>query len=433
MNLQERVQQLEEENKALKAENRYLKEAIKALEKRLAELEGLLRDKSKPAFVKEEVRRYHLKTGQKEGHLGVSRTVPEQIDEKKEIDTNRCPDCDAHLSDIVEKRTRYVTDIPVMKAITTEYTICRRYCKRCKHVVEPVIEALPHARFGLRLMLLVLILKLDKRMPSKQLTSLLELQYSLKISDGEVYGMLRQLAEAFGSYYATLQEKIKNALVKHSDETGWRENGKNRWLWLFINKQAALYLVRKRRSSKVPITELGDQRDKIVNSDRLVVYTRLAEKTGCLQQLCWAHILRESERLAKRYPEARYIHKRLKYIYRQATSEKPPSVEKLLHWTDLIVDTRRYRIPRVYKFAKSICRKHRDDLFRFVGNPEVESTNNRAERGLRHAVVMRKISNGSRSEQGSEITAKLLSVVQTVKMNSPNPMSFMMNVLQERK
>lgn len=424
---------LEEEVKLLREENRYLKEAIKALERRLAELEGLLKDKSQPAFVKEEVRQYHKKTGQKEGHPGVSRTTPAQIDEKKELDTTRCPDCDSSLSDIAEKRTRYVTDIPLMKATTTEYTICRRYCRRCKHVVEPRIEALPHARFGLRLMLLVLILKLDKRMPSKQLTSLLELQYGLKISDGEVYGMLRQLAEAFGSYYATLQEKIKNALVKHSDETSWREDGKNRWLWLFINREAALYLIHEKRSSKVPIAELGDQLDNIVNSDRFSAYSQLAKKTGCLQQLCWAHILRESERLAKLYPEARYIHKRLKHIYFRATSEKPPSVEKLLHWTDLIVDARRYRIPRVYKFARSICWTHRENLFRFVGNPEVESTNNRAERGLRHAVVIRKISNGSRSEQGSEITAKLLSVVQTVKMNDPNPMSFMMNVLQERK
>lgn len=424
---------LEEEVKLLREENKYLKEALRAFGIRLAELEGLLKDKGKPSFVKEEARQYHKKTGQKEGHPGVSREVPEQIDEKKEIDTNHCPDCDAPLSDIIEKRIRYVTDIPVMKAITTKYIICRRYCKRCKYVVEPCIEALPHARFGLRLMLLVLILKLDKRMPSKQLTSLLELQYGLKISDGEVYGMLRQLAEAFGSYYTTLQEKIKSALVKHSDETGWRENGKNRWLWLFINREAALYLIHEKRSSKVPIAELGDQRDKIVNSDRFSAYSQLAKKTGCLQQLCWAHILRESERLAKLYPEARYIHKRLKYIYVRAISENPPSVEKLLHWTGLIVDTRRYRIPRVYKFAKSICRTHRDNLFRFVGNPEVESTNNRAERGLRHAVVIRKISNGSRSEQGSEITAKLLSVVQTVKMNNVNPMSFMMNVLQERK
>jgi len=69
----------------------------------------------------------------------------------------------------------------------------------------------------------------------------------------------------------------------------------------------------------------------------------------------------------------------------------------LLHWIDLIAD-RVYRSSEVYKFVKSICRFHRENLFRFVDNPEIDSTNNRAERGLRHAVVIRKISNGSRSK-----------------------------------
>ena len=93
MNLKKRVQQLEEENKFLKEENRYLKMALEAIEKRLLELEGLMKEKSKPSFVKEDVRRYHHKTGQKEGHEGVSRETPEKIDEVKKWDVKECPDC----------------------------------------------------------------------------------------------------------------------------------------------------------------------------------------------------------------------------------------------------------------------------------------------------------------------------------------------------
>ena len=69
-----------------------------------------------------------------------------------------------------------------------------------------------------------------------------------------------------------------------------------------------------------------------------------------------------------------------------------------------------------------------EDLFRFVDNPQIDSTNNRAERGLRHAVVIRKISNGSRSENGAEITGRLLSVLQTAKLQSRDYISFM-NIL----
>src|SRR3989344_6038884 len=113
MNLKKRVQQLEEENKFLKEENRYLKMALEAIEKRLLELEVFAKEKSTPSFVKEDVRSYHHKT------------------------------------------------------INTENIICGRYCKTCDKIVEPkVTDALPNARFGLRLMLLVLALKLDSRVPS---------------------------------------------------------------------------------------------------------------------------------------------------------------------------------------------------------------------------------------------------------------------------
>ena len=430
MNLEERIKELEEENKGLK-------ETVLALTKRIEELEELVKEKSRPVFIKEEIIHRHAKTGQKEGHLGISRTIPDKIDEVKELKEDSCRFCGSHVGDTIEVRRRYVVDIPEVKAVTTEYVIHRRYCKHCKKVVEPSVPALPRARFGLRLMLLVLLLKLDKRMPSKQITSFLEVQYGLKLSDGEVYGMLRQLAEAFGSYYEEIKEKIKSALVKHSDETGWRENGKNRWLWLFINKEVALYLIREKRSSKVPAAELGDQQGNTVISDRLNAYTQLAKVSGCTQQICWAHILRESGRLAELYPEARYVHKRLKTIYATACSYNHSATaaqkEQLLHWIDVIATSRTYQNTSVYKFVKSICRKHHDNLFRFVDNPEIESTNNCAEQGLRHAVVMRKISNGSRSAQGAETTAQLLSITRTIKMNAQNPMDFMMNWLQKGK
>jgi len=134
--------------------------------------------------------------------------------------------------------------------------------------------------------------------------------------------------------------------------------------------------------------------------------------------------------LAKHYSEAKYIHKRIKFIYKKA--KEGEKKEKLLRWIDLI-SNRKYHGTEVPKFVKSICRKHREDLFRFVDNPEVEPTNNLAERGLRHAVVMRKISGGSRSNRGAETTAKLLSALQTIKMQEGNVIENMVNLLQNTK
>ena len=433
MNLEKRVKDLEEKlSKALKRieELESFEKENKLLKKRIEELEKLVKEKSKPSFVKEDVRIYHHKTGQKEGHEGVSRETPKEIDEVKKWDIKECPDCGTKLSKIQRKRRRYVTDIEV-KTKNTENIICGRYCKTCNKIVEPrFTDALPNARFGLKLMLLVLALKLDSRVPSNKIVSILDTIFQIKISDGEIYGILTQLKTAFGDYYAELEKKIKEALIKNIDETSWRIDGKNYWLWNFINKEVALYVVRKNRSGKVPISILGNQEGKTIVSDRFSAYNELVKKRGCEQQICWSHILRNSKDLAEHYQEAKYIHKRLKYIYDKAKHEE--NKENLLHWIDLIA-SRAYRSSQVYKFVKSICRNHRENLFRFVDNPEIDSTNNRAERGLRHAVVIRKISNGSRSKDGAEITANLLSVLQTAKLQSNNPINFMTNLLYKGK
>ena len=121
----------------------------------------------------------------------------------------------------------------------------------------------------------------------------------------------------------------------------------------------------------------------------------------------------------------------LRVVHKKAKEDKI-SKEELLKWIDLIA-SRRYRSTEVYKFVKSVCKNHREDLFRFVDNSQIDSTNNRAERGLRHAVIIRKISNGSRSEDGAEVTANLLSVLQTEKLQSDNPMNFMMDLLYKGK
>ena len=418
MGLKKRVKELEELVTILLKENKQLKKEIE-------ELRNLVKEKSKPSFVKEDIKEEPDKSGQKKGHEGYSRHIPERIDEIKPLDSEDCKYCGEKLSGIQNVRARTVTDIEV-RTINMQYIIHGRYCKNCGKIVEPdVNDALPNARFSLRLMLWIMFMKIEIRMPSNKITEFLQL-FGLEISDGEIYNILNQLKEAYGDYYETLLNKMREAKSKHIDETSWRIDGENNWLWIFINKESALYVIEKERSSKVPIKILGNQEDKFITTDRHSAYNVLVEETGCLQQVCWTHLIRNSKDLARHYKEAKYIHKRMKYIYHRA--KKGEKKERLLHWIDLIA-SRPYTINQVFKFVKSICRNHREDLFRFVDNPNVSPSNNLAEQGLRQGVVIRKISGGSRSKQGAETTAKLLSVMQTIKMQEGNIIDNMMNLL----
>ena len=72
------------------------------------------------------------------------------------------------------------------------------------------------------------------------------------------------------------------------------------------------------------------------------------------------------------------------------------------------------------KFVKNLLKWKREWLFQFVMNPHVEPTNNRAEMGLRHSVIYRKTSGGSRTESGAEIYTRIYSIYYTPKLRGKN-------------
>jgi len=440
---------IDKENARLKKENERLRDDVRELKEKidriLKEFENTKKEfekyKSKypateavPSFVKPAVKSRHKKNGQKAGHTGYSRHIPERVDAVKPLLVEKCPDCGGELSDVQEIRTRYVEDIPeIPSTVVTEYQIERRYCGNCKKLVEAdVPDALPNARFGLRLMLLVAFLRVGLAMPVNKVVALLKAQYNLAISDGEIVNICAQVADAFNDYYAAIQETIKNADTKHIDETGWRIDGKNCWLWAFINKEVALYAIRRRRNHDVPASILGNQSGKISTDDRFPAYNVLERKTGLSQQKCWVHILRNSKELAKRYWEAKSIHRRLKGAYRKAKSYEhhatQEQVDALLGRIDRVT-ARTYKHSVVAKFVQSVCVRHRGNLFRFATNPAIDGDNNIAERAIRKGVIIRKVCGGNRSERGARITERLLSVVETLKLQGENPLAGMRNAI----
>lgn len=395
----EELEVFERENKLLRIRIEELEKALKGDNKK---------ERAVPDFIKENRRRRQKKPGQKEGHEGCSRPLPKEVDE--EVEVNKCPDCGTELngSEIVE---RYGEDIVFSKRKVTKYYEMKGWCSKCKKMkTAQTTDLLPKCRFGMNLMLFVCFQKYGLALTINKIKKELMTYFNIEVSEGEISQILTKLGNAFGGEYEKLKQEMREMSVSYTDDTSWRENGKNSQLWIFINQKIALYKIERDRSHEVALSVLGKDYDGIIPSDRHSSFNRLEEETKCKQQKCWAHILRNSEDYAKYHPEGKYVHKRLKFIFKK--SQEGETEEKLLHWIDLIAG-RTYTSTHVYKFVKSICRTHRENLFRFIGNPEVEPTNNRAERGLRPLVVMRKISGGTRSKNGTHATEVLSSIIQT--------------------
>ena len=222
----EEVKRLLDENKKLKDENKRLK---KEKEEIVKEKEEIVKEKEEIEKAFEEFKAKHTVTvsnlrkalniradskkeplplGAPKGHKGYARHVPERYDYIKALIPKRCPCCNTILGETQEIRQRYVTDIKlVSKTITTRYDIHRKYCPKCKKLVEQQApNVLPHARFGLNIMLLVMYLKLGLRLPCNKICDFFMTLYSLSISEGEIIVILRQLANVFGDYYIYLEK-----------------------------------------------------------------------------------------------------------------------------------------------------------------------------------------------------------------------------------
>jgi len=423
MNLKKRIEELE--RIAKRQEEIIIKQAekIKELEEQLQSLkEGNI---ERPSFVKTSLKTYQKTPGQKEGHEGITRPIPKEVDE--EITLEKCPDCGTKLS-TTEVRERYVEDIVFPKKVVRKYYQHRGWCCNCKEIKTATTkDALPKFRFGLTLMLFVCFQKIGLALTINKIKKELETYFNIQISEGEISQIITKTAKHFRNEFENLKQEMRSMSVCYTDETSWRENGRNRWLWTFINERIALYKIDKSRGAKVPLKVLGKGYEGIVSSDRYSAYNMFESQSKCKQQKCWTHILRNSRDLAEHYPEAKYLHRRLKFIYKKA--KEGEKKEKLLHWIDLIAE-KKYPRSEIPKFVKSICIKHRENLFRFVDNPEVESTNNRAERGLRPLVVMRKISGGNRSKAGVRATEIFSSVINSWQLQGRNFINEGMNYLQ---
>ena len=105
-----------------------LREENKQLRERIEELEGKQKEMAKPDFIKDPVDTIPKKTGQKKGHAGYSRHIPERIDEIKPLDIEECTDCGKELSGIQDVSSRVITDMEIIVK-NTQYVIHRIYCK----------------------------------------------------------------------------------------------------------------------------------------------------------------------------------------------------------------------------------------------------------------------------------------------------------------
>ena len=365
--------------------------------------------------------------GARIGHRGYHRPVPDHVDEDRKVSITQCPHCWSNLSDSFTARTRIIEDIPVIRPTIIRYTIERRYCSKCKKPVEPVIrEALPKAALSLRTMLVIAYMKTVERLPAARVSELMRDLFGLHVTEGEVMHIVRQLSKHLGPEYRRLVRRVRKARARYMDETTWRTDGRNSYVWVFVTEAESIYVMGS-RSHEVPLKVLG-KHNGVDMHDGFSAYIALAKITKNPQGWCRSHVMNDAKDLVQyNKTEGNYILSTLRRAYKMAEKllEKPvesvtESDMQAVYGEFLHIDIP-YESKKCSGFVRTRLRRKRDDIFRFVLDRSVDSTNNRAERAIRPIVTYRKVSGGSRSDRGARDFARVYSVLESQRKKGKLP------------
>lgn len=444
-----RIDRLEQRNVKLAAENKTLKQKLADL---TAELKQRPR-RSPPPFVKADVPlRHKRKPGRKKGHVAALRPMPEKIDvhETVAVPVDNfgkacCPECRSQLSG-VEHHERIVEELVPSEVITTCYHTTSGWCPHCRKPVEsrgenqPPAADLPQAQLGLNALCTAMVMRVCYRLPLRQITRLFLDLPGLKISPGAIVKQIKRVGKWLEKQYHRLKLVIRAAGVVHADETGWRTNGKNGYLWTLNTAEHTLYHVDRSRGGKVIVDLLGKafgHGDQTLVSDFYGVHDQFDGP----QQKCLVHLLRElRDTVGKRSELADHrFFKRCKRLVQDMLrlKKRRGNLKAANYWRQVERIERRledlakqqWNDPDADRLAGRLS-KYRSKLTTFLHKKEVDGTNNAAERAIRPAVVMRKITGGSRSAEGARAWAILASVMRTAEQQGRNVLETLKTLLR---
>jgi transposase len=266
-----------------------------------------------------------------------------------------------------------------------------------------------------------------------------ETVFDAPVALGSVAKLEQEVSAALQPAYQEAKKVVQEAEVKNVDETGWKENGKKRWLWMAATTTVVVFLIHTLRSVVALRKLLGEKLNSILCSDRWKAYDHWPTSK---RQVCWAHLKRNWEKMLERGGSAARIakaclsvHKRvfeLWHLFRgggrsrlQLGDDMAPLMLELL---DILQHGKRCHDRKTQRFCVRLLNQF-VAIWTFVVTEGVEPTNNHAERVLRRAVLWRRRSFGCHSPEGCRFVERILSVVQTLRLQKRSALQFLQDAI----
>ena len=385
--------------------------------------------------------------GAQPGHPGHARppVPPEQVDTVVEHRRATCPQCatalPADLPPVGAPRLHQVWEVPPVRPTITEHRFPTVTCPHCAYpVTAPPPAELPPGAFGPHLAALVALLHGRYRLSARECAALLGEVFGVPLGLGSVPALCQQVSAALAAPYAEAAAYVHAQPVANADETGWKQAGQRRWLWVAVTALVTLFRVDPHRSAAALQALLGPAFGGVVGSDRYSAYEVLPLDH---RQLCWAHLKRDVQAFAERdggvgdwgRSGLGHIHQLFTawHAFRQGTTDRAglqaalePIQQAVRDW---LTAGLALELPAAAQWSRALLARDAA-LWTFAYVAGVEPTNNAAERALRPAVLWRKGCFGAVSTTGNEFVERILTVIATCRQQNRHLWTFLGDAVQ---
>jgi transposase len=375
---------------------------------------------------------------------------PDRVNHVVPLVPTECNHCHADLAAASSPDdpppTRFQTiELPPIVAVVTEYQGQARICKCCGTTTWATIprDILAHS-IEPRLSATLSYLAGRHGISKRSIEEIAEDVFQAPIALGTVCNLEKEMSAALAAPHQEAIEAVRAAAVKSADETSWKRQGKLCWLWAAATATAAVFVIHARRSALGMVAILGTEIQGILCSDRWGVYDQVP---AARRQICWAHLKRDFQKIVDRGGPSAFVGQEGRKI-----------VKKVFAAWHAFQDGQSTRVQLEAQLAPVMNRLNRvllegailgDDktvaafcenvlaleaaLWTFVRVEGVEPTNNFMERLLRLAVLWRRRSFGCASEAGCRFVERILTVVQTRKLQGKNVLDYLHDALSAHR
>ncbi len=382
---------------------------------------------------REAYKRSMRSSGGQPGHEGKTRELvaAQRVDDRVE----HLPDCCGcgHEFDGSEERVgdpvvHQQWELPVIRPLVFEQLRLRLRCPACQRTMLAKLSAGAGSGFGPRLDAHIAMLAGVFRLSREQVRQVVREVFQIPASTGSIDNAIMRMSAVLADPWAELREAIRKADVVHADETGWRLQGAQQWLWVAASALLACYRIDPSRSQQAAKALLGEDFGGFVVSDRYAGYHFL---DVLQQQLCWCHVIRQLVEVSERCGVTGRRGKQLVELAREVIAAHRAFLTDGhdAHWLSAQLAPLRAQIrvlleqcatgrhARTANFAAGLLEEY-EALWTFCDVPDlaISPSNNAAERAVRHAVLMRKLQGGTQSDRGSRWVERIQSVRETCRL-----------------